>query len=220
MMQQTIQIAVADDHTLFRKGLVRLLESLGSHYKIIIEANDGKDFSEQLLASSKIPDIAILDINMPNKNGFETVQWLNNTYPDVKVLIISMIEREESIVKLLKMGVKGYLSKDVEPEDLEKAIDSILHKGFYYTDFVTGRLLHSLQKEQNSNAQDLNLLSEKEIEILQWFCTELSYKEIATQLNISVRTIDSYRDALSKKLNVSSRIGLIIHAVKNGFVSL
>lgn len=218
MMQQTIQIAVADDHTLFRKGLIRLLESLGSHYKIIIEANDGKDFSEQLLASSIIPDIAILDINMPNKNGFETVEWLNNTYPDIKVLIISMIEREESIVKLLKMGVKGYLSKDVEPEDLEKAIDSILHKGFYYTDFITGKLLHNLISNDPKN--ETTYLNEKDTELLQLLSTDLTYKEVAQKLDVTVRTIDYQRDALCKKLNVVSRVGLTIYAIKNNIISI
>ncbi len=218
MMQQTIQIAVADDHTLFRKGLIRLLESLGSHYKIIIEASDGKDFSEQLLASSVIPDIAILDINMPNKNGFETVQWLNNTYPNVKVLIISMIEREESIVRLLKMGVKGYLSKDVEPEDLEEAINSILHKGFYYTDFITGKLMHNLI--YGDTKSEYVLLTEKEIELLQLLSTDLTYKEIAQSLDTTVKTIDYQRDALCKKLNVVSRLGLAIYAIKNNIITL
>lgn len=218
MMQQTIQIAVADDHKLFRKGLIRLLESLGSHYKIIIEACDGKDFSEQLLASSVIPDIAILDINMPNKNGFETVQWLNNTYPNVKVLIISMIEREESIVRLLKMGVKGYLSKDVEPEDLEEAINSILHKGFYYTDFITGKLMHNLI--YGDTKSEYVLLTEKEIELLQLLSTDLTYKEIAQSLDTTVKTIDYQRDALCKKLNVVSRLGLAIYAIKNNIITV
>jgi two-component system, NarL family, invasion response regulator UvrY len=218
MMQQTIQIAVADDHKLFRKGLIRLLESLGSHYKIIIEASDGKDFSEQLLASSVIPDIAILDINMPNKNGFETVQWLNNTYPNVKVLIISMIEREESIVRLLKMGVKGYLSKDVEPEDLEEAINSILHKGFYYTDFITGKLMHNLI--YGDTKSEYVLLTEKEIELLQLLSTDLTYKEIAQSLDTTVKTIDYQRDALCKKLNVVSRLGLAIYAIKNNIITV
>jgi two-component system invasion response regulator UvrY len=218
MMQQTIKIAVADDHTLFRKGLIRLLESLGPQYEIIIEANDGKDFSDQLIASSITPDIAILDINMPNKNGFETVQWLNNTYPDVKVLIISMIEREESIVRLLKMGVKGYLSKDVEPEDLENAIDSIVHKGFYYTDFITGKLLHNLIHNDEQN--ELINLNEKDKELLQLLSTDMTYKEIAQKLDVTVRTIDYQRDTLCKKINVISRVGLTIYAIKNNIITI
>jgi len=217
-MQQTIRIAVADDHKLFRKGLIRLLESLSTHYEVIIEASDGNDFTEQLKASSKIPDIAILDINMPNKNGFETVQWLNDNYPNVKVLIISMIEREESIVTLLKMGVKGYLSKDVEPEDLEKALDSIQKKGFYYTDFITGKLLHNLIN--NDSKVEISYLNEEDKELLQLLCSDLTYKEIAQKLDISVRTVDYQREALCKKLNVVSRIGLTIYAIKNNIISI
>lgn len=219
MIQTTIHIAVADDHTLFRKGLIRLLESLGSTYKIIIEATDGNDFIQQLSALDLVPDIAILDINMPNKNGIETVQWLTDNYPSVKVLIVSMIEREESIVKLLKMGVKGYLSKDVEPEDLEKAINSILNKGFYYTDFITGKLLHNLLYN-DTIPPDIIILSEKERELLQLLTTEMTYKEIAHKLSITVKIIDYHREALCKKLNISSRIGLAIYAIKNHIVEI
>jgi two-component system invasion response regulator UvrY len=217
-MQTTINIAVADDHTLFRKGLIRLLESLGPTYKIIIEANDGKDFEEKLRTCAIVPDIAILDLNMPNKNGFETVQWLTSNLPSIKVLIISMIEREESIVKLLKMGAKGYLSKDVEPEDLEKAIDSILHKGYYYTDFVTGKLLHSIIN--NDTKSDDILLTDKEKELLQLLSSDLTYKEISQKLDITIKAIDYQRDLLCKKLNVTSRVGLTIYAIKNYIVKV
>ncbi len=219
MKQPTITIAVTDDHTLFRKGLIRLLESISLDYQIIIEANNGIDFINKITATNLKPQIAIMDINMPGKDGYETVAWLNKYYPTTHVLVISMVEKEESIVKMLKMGVKGYLSKDVEPEDLKAAIYSILNKGFYYTDFITGRLLHSLQKEQTNKIEAV-AISEKELEMLHWFCTELSYKEISNHLNISVKTIDAHRDTLCKKLNVVSRIGLAIYAIKNGIVQL
>jgi DNA-binding NarL/FixJ family response regulator len=116
------------------------------------------------------------------------------------------------MVRMLRMGVKGYLSKDVEPGDLKRALDAIMYKGFYYTDFITGRLLHDLQKDGLNKPQQL---SEREKEILQWMCTELSYKEIAAQLNLSVKTIDMYKENLCKKTGCISRIGLAMYAIKN-----
>jgi DNA-binding NarL/FixJ family response regulator len=164
-----------------------------------------------------------MDISMPGKDGFETVTWLNENYPNINVLVISMVNKEETIVRMLKMGVKGYLSKDVEPETLQVAIESILQKGFYYTDFITGRLLHGLQKDSVKESvakQPLDELSDKEKEILRLFCTEMTYKEMAIELGISSRTIENHKEILCKKLDINSRIGLAIYAIKNKLVKL
>lgn len=218
-----ITISVTDDHTLFRKGLISLIQSLGSNYKIVLEAANGNDFIEQIQKSTQLPQIAIMDINMPGKNGFETVIWLNENHPGIKVLVVSMIEKEETIVRMLKMGVKGYLSKDVEPQDLQIAIDSILKKGFYYTDFITGRLMHSLQQDSVKDIVPklpIEEVTSKEKEILKLFCSEMSYKEIGHALELSTRTVETHKDNLCKKLNATSRIGLVIYAIKNGIIEL
>ena len=220
---QNITISVTDDHTLFRKGLISLIQSLGSNYHVVFEAANGNDFITKIQQCKQLPQLAIMDISMPGKDGFETVTWLNENYPSINVLVISMVNKEETIVRMLKMGVKGYLSKDVEPEILQIAIDSILQKGFYYTDFITGRLLHSLQKDSvkdGTTKQPLDELTVKEKEILKMFCTEMTYKEMALQLNISSRTIENHKDALCKKLDINSRIGLVIYAIKNQLVVL
>ncbi len=214
-----ISIAVTDDHALFRKGLISLIHTLGSSYHVVMEASNGNDFIAQMQQLQQPPQLVIMDIHMPGKDGFETVTWLNANHPKIKVLVISMVDNEATIVRMLKMGVKGYLSKDVEPEDLKEAIDSINEKGFYYTDFITGRLLHGLQKESITKSIN-DQLNDREKEVLKMLCTELSYKEIAAQLNVNVKTIDSYRDNLCKKVNAISRIGLVMYAMKHKLVEM
>jgi two-component system invasion response regulator UvrY len=213
-----IKIIIADDHNLFRKGLRNLIHSMGEEYMVTGEASDGEEVIKLLQTATSLPDIAILDINMPGKDGFQTIQWLNDNYPDIHVLIVSMIDREETIIRGLKMGAKGYLSKDVETVDLKRAIDAIIEKGFYYTDFMTGRLVHDLQRASSKN--HLPELNDRETEILKLACSELTYKQIADQLFLSIKTVDTYRDGLFKKLGATSRVGLVIYAVRNGIVQL
>jgi two-component system, NarL family, invasion response regulator UvrY len=213
---EVIKIAVVDDHSLFRKGMINLVQSLDERFKVIMDAANGEVFLNNLI-SDDLPDIVLLDINMPHLDGFATVQRLQISFPDIDILVISMIEKEESIVRMLKLGVKGYLSKDVEPADLKKAILSIKEKGYYYTDFITGKLVHELKR--NDYISGLNL-SEREKAFLELVCTELTYKQIADKMHLSVKTIDIYRDALFKKFETVSRVGLVVYAIKNNLVRL
>ncbi len=213
-----VKIIIADDHNLFRKGLCNIIHSMGDEYKVTGEAANGDEAIALLQKEKNPPDLAILDINMPGKDGFQTIQWMNDHCPGIKVLIVSMIEREEIILRMLKMGAKGYLSKDVETADLKRAIDAIIEKGFYYTDFMTGRLVHELQR--TSSKSHLPQLNERETEILKLACSELTYKQIADQLFLSIKTVDTYRDNLFKKLGATSRVGLVIYAIRNGIVQL
>src|SRR6478735_1690808 len=139
-MPQTplVKLALVDDHTLFRKGLISLIEMVNTNYLILFEADNGKDL-QQKISKDREPDIILMDIHMPDMDGFETVQWLNENYPLVKILVISMVQKEETIVKMLRLGVKGYLCKDVEPKELGEALHSVMNKGYYYTDFITGK---------------------------------------------------------------------------------
>lgn len=221
----TMRLALADDHKLFRKGLISLIEMVCSDCAIMFEADNGKDL-QQKIQKGQEPDIILMDINMPQMDGFETVEWLNTNYPLVKILVVSMVEKEESIVKMLKLGVKGYLSKDVEPHVLGEALVAIMNKGFYYTDFITGKLVHALQNEKDKgdgsgNGKALHhLLTEREMEFLRWACTELTYNEIAAKMFLSPKTIDGYRNSCFEKLNVKSRVGLAMYAVKHGLIDV
>ena len=210
-------IALADDHVLLRKGLVSLVENLG--YKVILEVDNGQQLTEQIQAGVH-PDLVLMDINMPVKDGYETTKWLKNNAPLTKVLALSMYDDESAIIRMLKNGAKGYILKDSEPGELRTAIESILSKGFYYSEMVTGRLIHSINTmdDEYSPAKNLSGLNEREIDFLKLAATELTYKEIAEQMHLSPRTIDGYRDALFEKLNIKSRVGLVLFAIKNGLV--
>ena len=218
-----MRLALVDDHKLFRKGLVSLIEMVCGDCHILFEADNGLDLQQKINATDQ-PDIILMDINMPGMDGFEAVEWLNANYPLVKILVVSMVEKEESIVKMLKLGVKGYLSKDVEPNILGEALTAIMNKGFYYTDFITGKLVHALQNgKDNNNSNNGNLhdsLSDREMEFLQWACTELTYNEIAAKMFLSPKTIDGYRNACFEKLHVKSRVGLAMYAVKHGLIKI
>lgn len=217
-----VTIALVDDHTLFRKGMISLIEMVGSQYQVILEAESGVDLREKLRPDAQ-PDILLLDINMPGMDGFETVAWLSENYPLIRVLVISMIENEPVIVRMLKLGVKGYLCKDVEPKELAEALTAVMNKGYYYTDFITGKLVHSLQESipgSKTPAEEVPSMNDRERDFLQLACSELTYNEIAARMFLSPKTIDGYRNALFEKLNVKSRVGLALYAVKHGLVKL
>ncbi|RYY69130.1 MAG: response regulator transcription factor [Chitinophagaceae bacterium] len=215
--QQKIAIALVDDHNLFRKGLLGLIEMVDDNIEILFEADNGLDMQKKLQADN-LPDIILMDINMPGMDGFESVAWLNSHYPAIKVLVVSMVENEDSIIKMLKLKVKGYLSKDVEPAELGAALNAIMSKGFYYTDFITGKLVHTLQNEQEKEM--LVALNEKERKFIQLACSELTYNDIAGEMFVSPKTVDGYRNNLFEKLAVKSRVGLALYAVKHGLVKL
>lgn len=217
-----MRLALVDDHRLFRKGLTSLIEMVCPDCEILFEADNGKDLQQKISPACE-PDIILMDINMPFMNGFETVQWLNENYPLVKVLVISMMEKEENIVKMLKLGVKGYLSKDVEPGELAKALNSVMNKGFYYTDFITGKLVHALNNNNDSDKRGddaRRLMNDREKDFLHFACTELTYHEIAAKMFVSPKTVDGYRNALFEKFSVKSRVGLVLFAIKHGLVEL
>lgn len=215
----TIKVVLVDDHQLFRKGIAELINSFNQYF-VLYEASSGIELQEKLNPDN-IPDIIIMDVNMPGMDGFKTMQWLCKHYQSIPVLVLSMLDDEDTIVRMLKYGVKGYLLKDAHPHELHNAMDTLINKGFYYTDLVTGRLIHSLQDSKENQENNPNhKLSEKEINFLKFCCSELSYKEIADKLFISPRTADGYRDKLFEKLDIKSRVGLVLYAVKNGIVSL
>lgn len=212
-------IALVDDHALLRKGLAQLVQSLG--YTISCEADNGKALIDQLKLSN-LPDIVLMDINMPEMDGFETTQWLKQNYPEVKVLALSMYDNENSIIKMLKCGAKGYILKDCEPVELKAAIDAVGEKGYYYSDLVSGKLIHAINKidDEGSEINITNNLNERETDFLKYACTEMTYKEIADKMFVSPRTIDGYRDALFEKLHLKTRVGLVMYAIKNGIVQI
>lgn len=209
-----------DDHVLLRNGLASLIRGFGE-YEVLFEACGGKDLIAQL-KNSRLPDIILLDINMPEMDGYDTACWLRRNYPEIKVLALSMYDTDNAIVRMLKNGAKGYVLKDIDAGVLKVALDSVLEKGFYYTDMVTGKLIHTISTldDPEMRMRRLLALNERELEFMKLVCTEWTYKEIADRMYLSPRTIDGYRDALFEKLNVRTRVGLAMYAVRSGIVSL
>jgi DNA-binding NarL/FixJ family response regulator len=210
---QAIQIALVDDHRLFRSGIASLINKL-PQYAIIFEAGDGEELTRKLTPKVK-PDIILLDINMPKKDGIATAQWIRNNYPDVCIIVLSMFEDAEKVLQMVKIGVKGYLLKDAEPAEFEQALNCVAQGEVYFPPFVTRHLI------SNFNRQEAQIkLNPRELEFLKLAGTELTYKEIAEQMCISARTVDDYRDQLFEKLQIRSRVGLVLYAVKNKLIAL
>lgn len=211
------QVAIADDHSLLRNALAKLINTFEG-YTIIAEADNGKDLRNKIMQHI-VPDIVLLDINMPEMDGFETTQWLHKNYPHIKVLALSMLSDEKTIIKMFRLGAKGYLLKNTDPSELKEALDSVMDKNVYLSEYVSGKLVSGLHQETDPTEKDI-VLNEKEREFLRWTCTELSYKEIAEKMFLSPRTIDDYRQSLFNKLKVHSRVGLVMYTIKNGIIDL
>lgn len=213
-----IKIAVVDDHHLFRSGLVQLIKSLGRQFEVILEAENGNQFLKSLQKEA-LPHIAILDINMPIMDGFATVAVLREKYPDIKVLIVTMNDDESALIKMLKQGVKGYVGKDVEPAELKRALTEIHEKGFYYTDQLTSSIIKSIQVP-NSGVHPNDVLSPQELSFITFACSDDTYVQIADKMCLSPKTIDGYRTSVFEKLQVKSRVGLVMYAIKTGLVEV
>src|SRR5215204_5223462 len=198
-------IALVDDHILLRNGLANLLREKG--YNVVFEADNGKQFIE-MLESHPLPSVVLMDINMPLMNGYETTLWLKKNHSSVKVLALSMLDDEISVIRMFKNGAHGYILKDCHPDELEIAVRSVLEKGFYHSEVISGKLIHAINHLDEKNSADgvTTQLTGKETEFLKWACTELSYKEIAKKMGLGPRTIDSYRDHLQEKLECKGRI--------------
>jgi two-component system invasion response regulator UvrY len=210
-----IKIALVDDHRLMRKGLAALVND--SRYQVVLQSDNGEQFIEQV-KSGNVPDVILLDINMPVMGGFETMHWITRHLPDVPVIALSMYDQEMQVIRMIQMGAKGYLMKDCEPEEVRRAIDTVVNKGYYHSEAVSAKIIHHAQKAGSDMTDTIVHLTPRETEFLKWICTDLTYKEIADKMFVSPRTVDGYRDDLFDKLNVKSRVSLALYAYRNGII--
>ncbi len=209
-----IKIVIVDDHLLIAKALTSIVTHF-SQFEVLYEAENGKDLQLKMATKNNLPNIILLDISMPIMNGFETTKWLSETHPEILVMALSMQDDENSIIKMIQNGAKGYLLKNSSPSELEKALNTLIEKGYYYPDWASNIVFNSLNKTTH---QETNIyLSEREREFLKYTPTEMSYKEIAEKMFCSPRTVEGYRNSLFEKLNIKTRVGLAVYAIKNGF---
>jgi DNA-binding NarL/FixJ family response regulator len=210
-------IVIADDHLLIAKALTSIIDSF-SQYEVLYEVEHGQALIEKFKQRKNIPDIVLLDINMPIMDGFETAKWLKQNYPEILILALSMQDDEQVLIKMIKNGANGYLLKNVHPAELEKALDTLVTKGFYYPDWATNKMLHNIAVAEPDKKS--GVISARETEFLQYAATELTYKEISEKMFCSPRTVESYRDSLFEKLNLKTRVGLVVYAMKNKIIKL
>jgi len=208
-----INVSLVDDHVLLRNGLAAVIDSFHG-YNVVFEADNGRHFIQQL-ETHKRPHVVLLDISMPVMDGFETATWINQNAPDIKVLVLSMIDNEEAVIRMLREGVRGFILKDSKPNVLRQALEEVMNKGFFLNDVVSGQMLNILREPPE--AIHKNSLSEKEIAFLKLCCSEKSYKEIADEMNISLRAAEALRSSLFEKIDTPSRIGLVLYAIRNGY---
>ena len=212
---KSIKIALADDHVILRNSLAMLIESFGD-CQVICEASNGRELIDNMKRSSP-PDIVILDLNMPIMDGLTTSQYLFKEFPQVRVLMLTMYDSELSLIRLLQTGVKGFLKKDIAPAELKFALHSVMESGYYYSNQATGKLVNLFQNADGTLSNLYRaILSDHEITFLKLVCSDMTYKQIAEQMALNPRSIDTIRDQLFAKLEVRSRVGLAMVAIRHG----
>lgn len=209
-MKNNYSVVIVDDHSLFAQALANLVNTF-DNFRVLYTVKNGDDFLQKLYVKENIPDIAVIDINMPVMNGIETTKRLTKDFSQVKILALSMDDEENTIISMIRAGAKGYLLKDIDPSTLYSAFKDLIEKGFYYSDRITNTVLSSLHKNEHLQP----VLRDREIEFLRLVCTEKTYKEIASEMFLSPKTIDGYRESLFEKLQIKSRVGLAMYAIKN-----
>lgn len=211
-----IKIAIVDDQQLFRRGLKSLISEF-NEMQVILEAENGKDFIDKL--EKKLPDVVLLDLEMPEMDGPQTLAYVKAKHPEMRVLILTMHNEESIIAHMVENGAHGFLLKNDPIETIIDAIHSVIDTGYFFDDRVSRALLTRLITGEKIKPKFTRVaLSEREIQIIQLICEEHTNKEIAEKLNLSVRTVDGHREQILEKINAKNTVGIVMYAVKNGLV--
>ncbi len=213
MNENDIYIGIADDHSLLRRGLADFIDSFGP-FKVTIEAANGIELLDKIHSATQLPHICILDVNMPVLNGFDTLLQIRKNWPSVKVLALSMFNNEYAMIRMLRNGASGYLLKNCDPDEFQKALLDIHSKGYYETEVPEKNPGNKQPGEQYLPPA----ITEKELQFLILCCNELAYKEIADKMGVSTRRVEDYRDNLFKKLKLNTRTGLVMYAMRAGII--
>lgn len=210
-----MKLAIIEDHNIVRKGLVEIISNFGN-FTFVIEAENGKDFIEKYKQTELLPEICIVDIKMPEMNGFQLVQYLKTNFPKIKILILTTYDEEYFLIKMIKLGVNGYLLKECHPEELKSALLAISENSYFYNNIFSKRL----QRLVETNFIKLPNITENEKSFLEICGEDLTYSQMAQKLNKSQRSIEGYRDSLFNKFEVNNRASLVLLAVKLGIIKI
>jgi DNA-binding NarL/FixJ family response regulator len=214
------KIALVDDHKLFREGIKVILEDTTT-VEVIIEASNGREFLEALQNSVVKPDVVLLDIRMPILDGYETAKIVLETYLDMKIIILTMHEEERHIIRMIELGVNGYLMKNASSDEVIECIESVMEYDYYFNNKITNIMRKVMMFKGKGVVNTVTYdLTEREIEVLELICKEYTAKEIGEKLFISYRTVEGHRKNLLSKLNVRNTAGLVVFAIKNEIVKI
>ncbi len=210
-----VKIGVVDDHQLFLKSLSILIDTFPS-FEIILDALNGESLLRKLQSIKELPDILLLDVNMPVMDGAKTATEISVKYPAIKLVALSMKDDDTTVINMIKAGCCAYLLKDIHPDELEKALNEIYAKGYYNADVSNINYRRLIIKTNEEKV----LFFEKEMIFLKLACSDKTYKQISSEMNLAERTIDGYRESLFQKLKVQSRVGMVLEALRQNLVSL
>ena len=217
MTRSRIDVAIVDDHTLFREGIANLL-SERQEISILFGAKHGVDLQGKVKQHG-VPEVVLMDVNMPVMDGCEATRWIKKEHPQVHVLALSMDDNEMKVIRMIKYGAGGYLLKDSTTDEVLKGILTIAKTGAYLNEQISCRLLNSIRQE-NTAKHLITDFTLREKEFMHFCCSEMTYKEIAVNMNITVKTVNNYREGLFEKLNLRTRVGLVLYAIKNDIVKI
>ena len=212
-----IRVAIADDHKIFRKGVILSLRHY-SNLKFVLEAENGQQLLEGIEEAK--PDVILMDLRMPVKDGIETTKYISLHYPHIFVLVLTMHEEEKFVIHLMENGANGYLLKSTDPVEIKKAITDVVEKGYYLTNFVN-RILLKKSQAKNKPVPSLKKeveVSEREKEVVELICLEFTSQEIGEKMSISSRTVESIKERLMERFGVKNTAGLVFFAVKNHLI--
>jgi two-component system, NarL family, response regulator DegU len=216
---EKIKLVIADDHNLFRKGMKAILNQIPD-FELLGEAANGSELLD--LLKEVQPHIALMDLQMPVMDGVEATEQIQERFPSVKIIIVSMHEEDRFIIHLLEKGVNGYLLKDSEPGEVENAIRRVMSDGFYYSDFVAKvmhrKVVNRPHQVQQSLFNSKVQISPREMEVLQLLCEGLSTVEISEKMYVSPRTVEGHRLRLLEKTETRNTAGLVAYAFKNDLI--
>lgn len=215
MTRSSISIGIAEDQQLFRECLVSILNGF-DHLQVLIEASNGRLLMEGLQNLEKKPDVVLLDLSMPELNGMETTRLIKKDYPDIKIIILSVHSEERHIVRLVGMGVNGYLLKNTELSEVVKAVEAVCDKGFYFNESILRAIQAGMSQKQQKHFDPEISITPREKEVLQLICGEHTTNEIAEKLFLSIRTVDGHRNNLLEKTGARNTAGLVLYAIRNG----
>ncbi len=217
MIPDLIKVAIADDHKIFRKGVILSLRPY-THIKFVMEAENGEELLQKLQEAQ--PDIVLCDLKMPIKDGIDATKEITKKFPHIRVIILTMYEDERFVGHLMDCGAAGYLLKSTDPAEIRKALSEVMETGFYLNPFVNKVLIRKNYNKQKINPSLTSevVLSEREKEVLTLVCMEFTASEIALKMGISARTVEAIKDRLMERFGVKNSVGLVFYAMKNQLI--